>query len=73
MRQFYLEYKDKSELLELTYKIPWGQNLVILHKIKDDNKKRYYLTATDKLVWSRVVLLNQIKANAYPPAFIRIQ
>ncbi len=36
MRQFYLEYKDKPELLELTYKIPWGQNLEILHKIKND-------------------------------------
>ena len=44
MRQFYLEYKDKPELLELSYKIPWGQNLVILHKIKDDNEKQYYLT-----------------------------
>ena len=65
MRQFYLEYKDKPELLELTFKIPWGQNLVILHKIKNDDEKRYYLIATDKLAWSRGVLLNQIKADAY--------
>jgi len=65
MRQFYLEYKDKPKLLELTYKIPWGQNLVILHKIKNDKEKEYYLTATDKMAWSRAVLLNQIKADAY--------
>jgi len=65
MRQFYLEYKDKPELLELAKKIPWGQNLLILHKIKTDEEKLYYLTATDKLAWSRAVLLNQIKANAY--------
>ncbi len=65
MRQFYLEYRDKPDLLELTFKIPWGQNLVILHKIKNDDEKRYYLTATDKLAWSRAVLLNQIKADAY--------
>lgn len=65
MRQFYLEYKDKPELLESTLKIPWGQNLLVLHKIKDDLEKEYYLTATDKLGWSRAVLLNQIKANAY--------
>ena len=65
MRQFYLEYKDKPELLELAKKIPWSQNLLILHKIKTDEEKLYYLTATDKLAWSRAVLLNQIKANAY--------
>ncbi len=65
MRQFYLEYKDKPGLLELAYKIPWGQNLVILHKIKNDKEKEYYLTATDKMAWSRAVLLNQIKADAY--------
>jgi len=65
MRQFYLEYKDKPELFELAKNIPWGQNLLILHKIKIDKEKLYYLTATDKLAWSRAVLLNQIKADAY--------
>lgn len=65
MRQFYLEYKEKPELLESAFKIPWGQNLLILHKIKDYKEKIYYLTATDKLGWSRAVLLIQIKANAY--------
>ncbi len=64
MRQFYLEYRDKPDLLELTKNIPWGQNLLILHKIKTDDEKLYYLTATDKLAWSRAVLLNQIKAEA---------
>ncbi len=65
MRQFYLEYKDNTELLKIALTIPWGQNLLIMHQIKDDKEKSYYLTATDKLGWSRAVLLNQIKANAY--------
>jgi len=65
MRQFYLEYKDKTKLLELALTIPWGQNLLVMHKIKDNQEKEYYLNATDKLGWSRAVLLNQIKANAY--------
>lgn len=65
MRQFYLEYKDQPELLNLTLEIPWGQNLLILHQIKDKSEKEYYLTATDKLAWSRAVLLNQIKGEAY--------
>lgn len=65
MRQFYLEYKDKPELLGLAFKIPWGQNMLIIHKIKDKKEKEYYLKATSELAWSRAVLLNQIKANAY--------
>jgi len=36
-----------------------------MHQIKDLEERRYYLYATDKLAWSRSVLLNQIKANAY--------
>jgi predicted nuclease of restriction endonuclease-like (RecB) superfamily len=65
MRQFYLEYKGEVELLDLAVKIPWGQNLLIMHKVKDREERKYYLNATDKLGWSRAVLLNQIKANAY--------
>jgi predicted nuclease of restriction endonuclease-like (RecB) superfamily len=65
MRQFYLEYKNETELLEIAFTIPWGQNLLIMHKIKDNKEKMYYLNATDKLGWSRSVLLNQIKADAY--------
>ena len=65
MRQFYLEYKNETELLEIAFTIPWGQNLLIMHKIKDNKEKLYYLNATAKLGWSRSVLLNQIKADAY--------
>jgi len=65
MRQFYLEYKNEPELLELAMKIPWGQNMLIIQQLKDNKERKYYLQATDKLGWSRAVLLNQIKANAY--------
>jgi len=65
MRQFYLEYKDHTELLNLALEIPWGQNMLIIHQIKDENERKYYLNATSKLGWSRSVLLNQIKGNAY--------
>lgn len=65
MRQFYLEYKENPELLNLAGKIPWGQNMLIIHQLKDYQEREYYLKATDQLGWSRAVLLNQIKANAY--------
>ena len=65
MRQFYLEYKEHPNLQQAVGEIPWGQNLLILSKIKDMAARQYYLTATAQCGWSRNVLLNQIKAKAY--------
>lgn len=39
--------------------------MLIIHQLKDNKERKYYLQATDQLGWSRAVLLNQIKANAY--------
>ncbi|MBU2061057.1 MAG: DUF1016 family protein, partial [Bacteroidetes bacterium] len=36
-----------------------------MHKVKGREERKYYLTETNKLGWSRAVLLNQIKANAF--------
>lgn len=65
MRQFFMEYNTKPELLVLASQIPWSHNLQILSKIKNDEEKLYYLEATKFFGWSRAVLLNQILANAY--------
>jgi predicted nuclease of restriction endonuclease-like (RecB) superfamily len=35
MRQFYLEYHNKPNLQRLVGEIPWGQNLLILSKVKE--------------------------------------
>jgi len=65
MRHFYMEYNEKNELYELAKNVPWSHNILIMQKIKDFDERKYYLFATQKLAWSRAVLLNQIKANAY--------
>ena len=65
MRQFYLEYKDNPVLLSYALEIPWGQNILLLQKTKNLKEREYYLKATNKMAWSRAVLLNQLKANAY--------
>ena len=65
MRQFYLEYKNDTNLQQLVGEIPWGQNLVILSKVKDQEARRYYLESTISMGWSRNVLLHQIKSEAY--------
>lgn len=65
MRQFYLEYRDKPNLQQLVGEIPWGQNLIIMSKIKDDSEKLYYLSATKEQAWTRDTLSEQIKSHAY--------
>lgn len=65
MRQIYLEYRGDQILQQLVGELPWGQNLMILQKIKDRGARAYYLEATKEMGWSRATLLNQIKAKAY--------
>jgi len=65
MRQMFLEYRDDANLLQLVREIPWGQNITIMTKIKEASARGYYLSKTAELGWSRNVLLNQIKAQAY--------
>ena len=65
MRRFYNDYKDKAKLRQLVAEINWGQNLLILNKIKDLSEREYYIKAVIENGWSRDVLLNQINADAY--------
>jgi len=55
-------------LRQAVAEIPWGQNLVILNKVKEPAARLWYLQATAQFGWSRNVLLNQIKAAAYDRA-----
>jgi predicted nuclease of restriction endonuclease-like (RecB) superfamily len=55
-------------LRQLVAEIPWGHNLLVLNKVTDPAARLYYLSATARSGWSRNVLLNQIKANAYERA-----
>lgn len=52
-------------LRQLVAEIPWGHNLLILNKRSDAAGRLYYLGATVRFGWTRKVLLNQIKADAY--------
>jgi predicted nuclease of restriction endonuclease-like (RecB) superfamily len=55
-------------LRQLVAEVPWGQNLLILNKLTAPAARLWYLRATARFGWSRNVLLNQIKAQAYERA-----
>lgn len=59
---------DTTKLRQAVAEIPWGHHLLILNKLTDPAARLYYLHATAQCGWSRRVLLNQIKAQAYERA-----
>lgn len=65
MRQFYLEYRSYPNLQQLVGEIPWGQNLVIISRVKDVKEREFYISGTIKFGWSRDVLIHQIEAKAH--------
>jgi predicted nuclease of restriction endonuclease-like (RecB) superfamily len=55
-----------EELLrQLVAEVPWGHHLLLLSKLSDLAQRLFYLRAVAAFGWSRNVLLNQIKAQAY--------
>ena len=65
MKRFYLEYKDNEILRQLVAEIPWGHNLLIMAKIKDQEERAYYISATKERAWTREFLSSQIKSDSY--------
>lgn len=65
MRKFYLEYKNSPNLQQLVGEIPWGQNLVIMTRVKNMREREFYIRATIQCCWSRDVLVHQIESKAY--------
>ena len=39
MRQFFLEYKDAINLQQLVGEIPWGQNIIIMSRVKRSKRR----------------------------------
>jgi len=66
IRQWYLYYSATGEKVQqLVRQLPWGHNLVIIHKIKDPTEAVFYLTETVRNNWSRNVLIHQIESGLY--------
>lgn len=57
--------QDFHLVQKLVATVPWGHHLEILKKVKQPVARAWYLLTTSRNGWSRSVLLNQIKAQAY--------
>ena len=54
-----------EKLRQLVAEVPWGHNLLIPNKLSEPKERLYYLYSSTQCGWTRSVLLNQIKADAY--------
>ncbi len=59
------ETEITDKLRQLVVEVPWSHNLLILNKLSEPKERLYYLYTTAQCGWTRSVLLNQIKADAY--------
>jgi predicted nuclease of restriction endonuclease-like (RecB) superfamily len=66
MRSLYLAYREQGENVpQLVAQIPWGQNTVLLEKVKDEAEREWYLQQTLEQGWSRNILIHQIESKLY--------
>lgn len=49
---------------QLVARLPWGHNIVLIQKLKDQEKRRWYMEQTIAQGWSRSVLESMLNARA---------
>ncbi|MBN9312780.1 MAG: hypothetical protein BGO40_00790 [Chryseobacterium sp. 39-10] len=66
MKRFYERYyQADTKLRQLVAVLPWGHNLLLINKIKDDAQIQFYANQVAEKGWSRDLLLNAIKMDTY--------
>jgi predicted nuclease of restriction endonuclease-like (RecB) superfamily len=65
MKTFAEAYPDERILQQLAAKIPWFHNCMLLEKVKDPERRIWYLQQTIQNGWSRSSLISQIDGSLY--------
>jgi len=65
MKKYYIICSQNEKVQTASAQIPWSHNMLILDKIKDNNKRIWYMNETAINGWSYDVLGFQIKSNLY--------
>ena len=65
MKKFAEEYPDFEFVQKVSAQITWSDNLLILDKVKEFEKRKWYINETVKNGWSYDILDWQIKSNLY--------
>jgi predicted nuclease of restriction endonuclease-like (RecB) superfamily len=65
MRQFYYEYEQSPDLLDIAKNVRWSTNLLIMHRVKTPEARKFYLQLARNSMCGRDVIDIQIKSEAY--------
>ncbi len=65
MKVFAKAYPDEQILQQVVAKLPWGHNIILLEKVKDETERFWYIQKTIEHGWSRNVLVHQINTDLY--------
>jgi len=63
MRAFAAAYPDESIVQQLVAQLPWGHNIVLLEKVKDEQERLWYIEHAIEHGWSRSILEIQIETG----------
>lgn len=65
MRQFYNEYNQHPELLDIAKEVSWRTNIVIITKTKDPKARLFYLQMAAESMCNRDVISSHISSKAF--------
>lgn len=70
MRSFYLAYSKVSQAVRQIedspiFHIPWGHNVILITKLKNNEERLWYAQKTIEHGWSRTILEMQIESDLY--------
>lgn len=69
MKRFYERYyQADAKLRQAVAVLPWGHNLLLINKIKEDPQTAFYANEVLTKGWSRDLLLNAIKMDSFSRA-----
>ena len=74
MKRFFERYSQSApKLRQLVAVLPWGHNLLLINKVKEDTQIEFYAHETLTKGWSRDLLLNAIKMDSYNLAQLHLK
>lgn len=65
MRKIAETYPEEEFVRQAVAQIPWSHNCILVDKIKDKNKRVWYIQETIEHGWSRNILVHQIESGLY--------
>ena len=65
MQKFAKEFEDDKFLQHDVAKLPWSSITVIMDRVKDRKKRKWYIIETIKNEWTRAIIIHQIELKLY--------